>query len=326
MSNLFPSQGQVAAETPADPNEGLFSAGPDPVIMQRMQSLAQSQLTPEQNGAFMAANAAHGIGDLVGALSGQQSPYQMMQQKMMEIKQKVDQQGFTDPVDYLKYTGSEFFKNGMPEQAMKAFAHAQEIEKAGGAMEYQKSQTAMNKATTAKTEADVLNMPMEKVFKEAKADLERAEANLTGKKVQTYDEEFHKKMERESAEIDKLKRPQEVGSAQDKMMFDILTKTNADRVAGKPEDPVSRGMGEYLVMKAKQNQNVMQNPEIGMMPPNVTLDDLLRQTAKPAAPAAATKPSVIPKVPTQPKIIQNTSKSGKPIQSSDGGKTWQYVK
>jgi len=135
MANLFPNTGQMEAQTPTMPTGGLFGENQaaqqaaNRLAIQRMQALQQAQLSPEQNGAFMASNAANMLGNAAGALAPQQPD--PMQMKLAQVKQAVDAEGLTDPEQYLRMAASKLVEAGLYKEGLEAQKQADAIAKSG---------------------------------------------------------------------------------------------------------------------------------------------------------------------------------------------------
>jgi len=189
MADLFPTSGQVDAQTPQLGTMGnLFgekSAAADVVrqqLLARMQALQQAQLSPEQNGAFMAANA----GNLLGGAAMQAlspAPPDPLQIKLAQIKQAVDAEGITDPEKYLRMAASKLTEAGLYPQAVEAQKQADGLAKSASNVKLQGAQTDEAKAKTVESMSNAAKNNQSTVEAEAvapyKVVVERAKAMMT---------------------------------------------------------------------------------------------------------------------------------------------------
>jgi len=160
MADLFPTNSQLAAQTaPAGALGSLFGENTAAVqaareaIMQRMQAMQTAQLTPEQNGAFMAANAGNLLGGAAMKALAPPTP-DPVQVKLAQIKQKVDAQGITDPEKSLRVAASELIQAGMYPQAVEAQKQADSLAKGTSSTKLQDAQADESRAKTVESLAN----------------------------------------------------------------------------------------------------------------------------------------------------------------------------
>lgn len=174
MSNLFPTSGQAGVqEMPTEQSGGnLFGENnstqlaAQQAMIQRMQALQQAQLTPEQNGAFMASQAGNMLGKGLGNLINPPQP-DPRQVKLAQIKQAVDNEaqssGITNPEDYLRLAASHLIQAGEYQAALNATSQADSILKGTTGNKLTAAQTANQAAEAAqrnqKTIQDLQTQP-----------------------------------------------------------------------------------------------------------------------------------------------------------------------
>lgn len=167
MSNLFPTSGQAAAQTDTPDQSGgnLFgennasNLAAQQAMLQRMQAMQQAQLTPEQNGVFMATQAGNSLGNGLGNLINPPQP-DPQQAKLAQIKQAVDAEaqssGITDPEQYLRLAASHLVQGGEYNYAIEAKKQADALAKGGAANALTTAQAGEANSVTAKNNQGTL--------------------------------------------------------------------------------------------------------------------------------------------------------------------------
>lgn len=330
MSNLFPTSGQADAQTePVDNSSGnLFgennatNMAAQQAMIQRMQAIQQAQLTPAQNGAFMASQAGNSLGSGLGNLIN--PPQQNNDQAARDaIKRNVDAEvkasGITDPEQYLRLAASHLVQGGFYNYAIEAKKQADALAKGASAP----------KLTTA--QANEANSVASK----------NNQATLAAFQTQPF-----------TTEIERLKSIGADPQSIERLANAVKTTAETGQVGPLAKARIDLEIAQALQAKAisekeaKQSDyqlmdDLYQEKGSGTITParQALLDTMIDIKSKPTTivnsvmgntknsnsymnPPKAAIPTV--KAPANLGVINSTSKSGRPIMSKDGGKTWQY--
>jgi hypothetical protein len=330
MAGLFPSTDQMEASAPPSYGGNLFGENnpaqlaAQKAMIQRAMALQQAQLSPEQNGAFMANQAA---GQFGGALGGLMKPPDPEQAELAKIKQATDaeaqQMGIVDEVQYLKLAASNLLKAGKYEYALKARDKVEELSTKDAKRKLTEAQAAEAGSVAAKNNQGTLEAYGKQPYETAVAKMKAEMTDPASKKALAEAEQIMKEGtwtdKKFGAEIDKLH------AEANKLNTEAITsKTTIDRETLNEQ---AARLVEFVRLKRAKGEPVHPADEqaiaditrILAQAPQATIQS---EIAKTMAAQNAGKTPVQTKGAS--KVVTSTSKSGKPIVSSDGGKTWQY--